>query len=171
MKLFKRTAVAVTMAASMVSMGAQAQQKIGVVNVQQIFQSIPQAATIQQAINEEFKDDIESVKRLEKDLQYYMEKQKRDTATMSQDEIAKLEEQINNIRQEYADKAQPLQQNVQRRQTEERNKLLALIQTGITKIAEAEKYDVVLNAGAVTYIDEKLDLSRKVIDEISASEN
>ena len=171
MKALKATAVAMTLAASLTSASAYAQQKIGVANVQAIFQSIPQAATIQQTIAEEFKDDLEVVNRLEKDLQYYLEKQKRDTATMSQQEIAELESKLLSLREEYAAKAQPLQQNIQRRQNEERNRILGMIQQGIDKVAQAEDYDVILNAGAVTYIDEQFNVSRQVIDAISKSAN
>lgn len=166
MKALKRSVLAMAFAASMASGSVYAQQKLAVVNVQAIFQAIPQAATLQQTIATEFKDEIEVVNRLEKDLQYYMEKQKRDTATMSQDEIAELEKQIVSLREEYATKAQPLQQNIQRRQNEERNKLLALIQQGIDTVAQAEQYDFVLNAGAVTFTKEEHNISQKVIDAI-----
>ncbi|BDX07585.1 OmpH family outer membrane protein [Planctobacterium marinum] len=169
MKALKATAVAMTLAASLTSASAYAQQKIGVANVQAIFQSLPQAATIQQTINEEFKDEIQAIKQLESDLQYLMEKQRRDTATMSQQEITELEQELNKLREDYAAKAQPLQQNIQRRQNEERNRILGLIQQGIDKVAQAEEYDVILNAGAVTYIDEQFNVSRQVVEEINKS--
>lgn len=146
---------------------AAAQQKVGVINVQGVFQSLPQAATIQQAIAEEFKDQIEEVNRMEKDMQYYLEKQKRDTATMSQAEIKELEDKILSLRDEYAAKAQPLQQNIQRRTSEERNKLLALIKQSVDKLAADGDYDVVLNSNAVVFIDEQYDLSQSVIDQVS----
>ena len=171
MKALKLTAVAMTLAASVASGSAYAQQKIGAANVQAIFQSLPQAATIQQSINAEFKDRIEEVNRMEKDLQYYMEKQKRDTATMSQQEITELEQQIKTLRDEYVAKAQPLQRDLERRSNEERNRLLGMIQQGINKVAEAENYDVILNAGAVAFIDEQYNVSQKVIEEVSKTAN
>lgn len=171
MKALKLTAVAMTLAASVASGSAYAQQKIGAANVQAIFQSLPQAAAIQQSINAEFKDRIEEVNRMEKDLQYYMEKQKRDTATMSQQEITELEQQIKTLRDEYVAKAQPLQRDLERRSNEERNRLLGMIQQGINKVAEAENYDVILNAGAVAFIDEQYNVSQKVIEEVSKTAN
>lgn len=171
MKSLKLSALALTLTASMMSMSAQAEQKIGVVNVQAIFQGLPQAATVQQTITAEFKDEIEVVNRLEKDLQYYLEKQKRDTATMSQAEITELEGKINSLREEYAAKAQPLQQNTQRRLGEERNKLLALISQGINTVAEKGNYDMVLNANAITYVKPENDISTKVLEELTKSES
>ncbi|MCC2606048.1 OmpH family outer membrane protein [Planctobacterium marinum] len=160
-----------TLAASVASGSAYAQQKIGAANVQAIFQSLPQAATIQQSINAEFKDRIEEVNRMEKDLQYYLEKQKRDTATMSQQEITELEQKITSLRDEYVGKAQPLQRELERRSNEERNRLLGMIQQGINKVAEAENYDVILNAGAIAFIDDQYNVSQKVIEEVSKNAN
>ena len=144
-----------------------AADKIGVVDVQGIFQALPQAAVIQQKITEEFKDEMEVIQRLEKDLQYYMEKHKRDTVTMSTQELKALEDKIVRMREDYAAKAQPLRQDMQRRATEERNKVLGLIKKTIDRIAAEEKYDIILNAGAVTFITDKRDLTQKVIDEVS----
>lgn len=158
------------LAAAVALMGltqAHAADKIGVVDVQGIFQALPQAAIIQQNIAAEFKDQMEEIQRLEKDLQYNMEKHKRDTATMSEAEVKALEEKIVKMRDDYAAKAQPLRQDMQRRATEERNKILALIKQSIDAIAAEEKYDLILNAGAVTYIDDSKDLSQKVIDKVS----
>lgn len=167
MKKLSKSLVAAAMAVTMFSGAAVAQQKVGVINVQGVFQSLPQAATIQQSITEEFKDQLQEVDRLEKDLQYYLEKQKRDTATMSQDEIKELEGKLIALRDEYAAKAQPLQQSIQRRTAEERNKLLALIKQSVDKLAADEQYDVVLNSNAVVFIDEKFDISQRVIDQVS----
>jgi outer membrane protein len=170
-KSLKLSAIAVTLAASMFSAGAYAQQKIGVVDAQSIFQSLPQAATIQQTINEEFKDQIADVKRLEEDLKYYTQKHQRDAAIMSEDEIKKLEESILTMRQEYAGKVQPLQQSVQQRTTEERNKILALIQQVVNRVAAAENFDLVLNSAAAAYAKPENDLSEKVVEEILKSDN
>ncbi len=167
MNKLRLTLAAATMAITAISAPVYAQQKVGVINAQAIFQALPQAATIQTTLAAEFKDRMEEVNRLEKDLQYYLEKQRRDTATMSQDEVTELENKLISLRDEYTSKAQPLQQDMQRRRNEERNKLLALIQQGVDKVAAAEEYDVVLNAGAVVYIDQAFDLSAKVVDEVS----
>mgnify|MGYP005713727957 CR=1 FL=1 len=158
------------LAAAIALMGltqAHAADKIGVVDVQGIFQSLPQAAVIQQNIATEFKDQMEEIQRLEKDLQYYLEKQKRDTATMREQEIKELNDKLLSMRDDYAAKAQPLRQDMQRRATEERNKILALVKQSIDSIAAEEKYDIILNAGAVAFIDESKDLSQKVIDKVS----
>nr|WP_109340160.1 OmpH family outer membrane protein [Saliniradius amylolyticus] len=165
----KKTAIAAMMLGTgMMSTAASAADKIGIINVQGVFQSLPQAAAIQENIRAEFKDQIEEISRLEKDIKYYLEKQQRDAATMSEAEKTELQEKLVGLRDDYQSKTKPLQQNIQRRQMEERDKLLGLIQQAINNIAEEENYDLVINANAVAYMgDEGNDLSKQVIDKVS----
>jgi outer membrane protein len=144
-----------------------AEQKIGAVNVQGVFQAMPQSAAIQQTIAAEFKDQTEEVSRLEKDIKYYLEKNQRDAATMSAKEKKELEDKIIALREEYTNKAQPLQQQIQQRLKDEQNKLLGLIKQGIDVVAAKEKYDVILNANAVAFIKEDHDISKLVLDQVS----
>jgi len=149
------------------SSAAMAEQKIGAINVQGIFQSMPQAVGIQQVIAAEFKDKTEEVSRLEKDIKYYLEKNQRDAATMSAKEKTELETKIIAMREDYTAKAQPLQEEIQARLKEEQNKLLGLIKQSIDVIAAKEKYDVILNANAVAFINEENDISKLVLDQVS----
>ena len=167
MKKFTKSLIAgALLTSAMASSAVFAEQKIGVVNVQGIFQSMPQAATIQDAIAAQFKDKTEEVSRLEKDIKYYLEKNQRDAATMSAKEKTELEGKIIALREEYTAKAQPLQQEIQNRLKEEQNKLLGLIKQGIDSVAAKEKYDVILNANSVAYINPDLDVSKLVLDQI-----
>ncbi|GGD56851.1 OmpH family outer membrane protein [Lacimicrobium alkaliphilum] len=166
-KFNKGVLAAAVLGTSMLSSAAMAAQKIGVVNVQGVFQSLPQAAVIQENIRNEFKDQIEEIGRMEKDIKYYMEKRERDAATMSDAERKELEDKLISLRDEYAGKTQPLQQQIQTRQGEERDKLLGLIKQAIDGIAEKENYDLVLNSNAVAYMAEANNLSQQVVDQVS----
>ena len=86
---------------------------------------------------------------------------------MSAQEKKELEEKILSVREQLSQKVQPLQQNIQRRQNEERNKLLALIKQAIDAVAAKEGYDIVLDAPAIVYVDESNDLSQQVFDQVS----
>ncbi|MFQ3196322.1 MAG: outer membrane protein [Paraglaciecola sp.] len=168
LKRFSKSVVAgALMSAAVISSNVMAEQKIGAVNVQGIFQSMPQAASIQQDLAAEFKDKTEEVSRLEKDIKYYLEKNQRDAATMSTKEKAELEKKINELREQYNVKAQPLQEEVQGRLKEEQNKLLGFIKQSIDVIAAKEKYDVILNANAVAFINPDHDISKKVLEQVS----
>ena len=154
MKKFTKSLIAgALLTTAMASSAVFAEQKIGAVNVQGIFQAMPQAANIQESITAEFKDKTEEVSRLEKDIKYYLEKNQRDTATMSAKQKTELEGKIIALREEYTAKAQPLQKEIQGRLKEEQNKLLGLIKQGIDSVAAKEKYDVILNASSVAFIN------------------
>ena len=168
MKKFTKSLIAgALLTTAMASSAVFAEQKIGAVNVQGIFQAMPQAANIQESIAAEFKDKTEEVSRLEKDIKYYLEKNQRDAATMSTKEKTELEGKIIALREEYTVKAQPLQKEIQARLQEEQNKLLGLIKQGIDSVAAKEKYDVILNANSVAYINPESDISKLVLDQIA----
>lgn len=167
MKTFSKTLLATALLGSAVlSTAATAAQKIGAVDVQSIFQSMPQAATIQQSITAEFKDQTATLEQLKQDLQFQMQKLQRESATMSAAEVKKLEGKILAMRKEYADKGQPLQQAIQTRLGEERNKLLSLIKQALDSVAAKEKYDLVLNANAIAFTNKKHDLTEKVLNKV-----
>lgn len=163
-KFLSRAAVAATL---LFSTAAFAQQKIAVVDIQSVLQAMPQLTSIGQKIEEEFKDQITDVQRLQKDGEFYVEKLQRDAATMSEAEKEALQQQILEVRQELQQKAQPLQQNIRSRENEERNKLLLQIKGAIDQVAETQKFDLVLNATAVPFADPSHDISEEVLAIVS----
>lgn len=167
MKKFTKNLIAgALLTTAMASSSVIAEQKIGAVNVQGVFQAMPQAASIQETIAAQFKDKTEEVSRLEKDIKYYLEKNQRDAATMSPKEKTELEGKIIALREEYTAKAQPLQQEIQKRLQEEQNKLLGLIKQGIDAVASKEKYDVILNSNSVAFINPDNDISKLVLEQV-----
>ena len=167
MKKFTKSLIAgALLTSAMASSAVFAEQKIGAVNVQGIFQALPQAASIQEALAAEFKDKTEEVSRLEKDIRYYLEKEQRDAATMSAKEKTELEGKILALRKEYSGKAEPLEQEFKKRLQEEQNKLIVLIRKGIATVVAKEKYDVILNVNAVAFINPDNDISKLVLDQV-----
>lgn len=167
MKKFTKNLIAgALLTTTMASTSVFAEQKIGAVNVQGVFQAMPQAADIQETIAAQFKDKTEEVSRLEKDIKYYLEKNQRDAATMSEKEKTELEGKIIALREEYTAKAQPLQKEIQARLQEEQNKLLGLIKQGIDAVASKGKYDVILNSNSVAFINPDNDISQLVLEQV-----
>jgi outer membrane protein len=166
-QLVKHIVAGAMLGSALVSTSVMAEQKLAVVDVQGVFQAMPQAAEIQNAIQMEFKDQLEEVNQLQRDGQFFAERLQRDAATMSEAEKKDLEQKILNVREQLTTKGQPLQQNIQRRSNEERNKLLGLIKQAIDAVAAKEGYDVVLNAGAVAFAKEEHDLSEQVLQQVS----
>ena len=77
-QLVKHIVAGAMLGSALVSTSVMAEQKIAVVDVQGIFQAMPQAAEIQNAIQAEFKDQLEEVNQLQRDGQFYAERLQRD---------------------------------------------------------------------------------------------
>ncbi len=160
---------AVFVVATMLFAGAsQAKEvKIGFVDVSAVAASLPQSQQVQETIKAEFAAKIAEVNKLETDINFNIEKLRRDGPTMSEKQQKDLTETVNKQRQQYEALARPLDEQIRQRQTEERNRILGMIKAAIDAVAEREKFDIVLNANSAVYAKPEYDLSEKVIQQAS----
>jgi outer membrane protein len=145
------------------SVAASAAQKIGYVNTARVFQSLPQREVVLQKMKQEFKDKAAELESIKKDAQSKIEKLKRDKALLSSDEVEKLRIEIGQLDSKYKIKAQALEQASSKREAEEKGKLLKVIHDAVTKIAQKEGYDIVIDTQIMQYGKPEFDLSDKVI--------
>ncbi|OHT24405.1 molecular chaperone [Providencia stuartii] len=136
--------------------------KIAVVNVGEIFQNMPAREAVAKQLENEFKSRATELQNLEKDLQSRVEKLRRDGATMKQSDREKQEKELMTKRDQFAEKAQKFEEDNRRRQMEERNKILSRIQDSIKSVAAKEGYDVVIDANAVAYAKDSIDITSQV---------
>jgi outer membrane protein len=144
-----------------------ADQKIAVVNFQEVMSKIPQTASIMQSLESEFKDDKAVLMQLEKDMKYYQEKQKRDGSLMSAKEKEDLQAQIATLYQDYQAKGKVFQQATGARKNEETNKIIALVRQAIDNIAAKGKYDLVLEQQAVVFSKPETSITDKVVEQVT----
>lgn len=144
-----------------------ADQKVGVVDVQGIVRSLPQFAEIAQVVTSEFKDQIQEVNTQSEEYNFLIQKLQRESATMSAESKKTLEDQIIALQKVLQEKTAPLQQNMQRREQEEQRKLLGLVMQAVEKIAADGKYDIVLNRSTTPFVKPELDLSQKVLEQVT----
>ncbi|NQZ87773.1 MAG: OmpH family outer membrane protein [Colwellia sp.] len=144
-----------------------ADQKIAVVNFQEVMGKIPQTATVMQNLETEFKDDKAVLAQLEKDIKYYQEKKKRDGSLMSAKEKEDLDVQITTLYQDYQTKGKAFQQATSLRKNEETNKIVALVRQAIDSIAAKGKYDIVLEQQAVVFAKPDAIITDKVVEQVS----
>ena len=158
-KLIKSTAAAVAVSTALFAGAAQAQQKIGVVDMMEVFQQLPQREQISEQLQNEFQDRFEEMRR---------QKQERDASIMSASEKTQLERDLEETISQAQLKSKALQEDTRRRQNEERNKLLGKVQDAITAVAEDKDYDMVLESNAVTYMKADNDLSGAVVEKMTS---
>jgi outer membrane protein len=167
-KLFKSIALATVASGALLSSAAMAaDQKIAVVNFQEVMAKIPQTAAIMQQLEAEFKDERAVVAQLEKDIQYYQEKKKRDGALMNAKEKEELDKKVAELFGQYQEKGKALQQKAQGRQNEEQNKIIVLVRQAIDSIAAKDKFDLILQQQAVAFAKPDANITAKVVEQVS----
>jgi len=144
-----------------------ADQKIGVVNFQEVMSKIPQTAALMQSLEAEFKDEKAAITQLEKDIKYYQEKLKRDGALMAAKEKDELNAKVKSLFQEYQTKGKALQDKASQRQNQETNKIIALVRQAVDNIAAKEDYDLVLSQQAVVYAKPDASITDIVVEHVS----
>ncbi|TVL46739.1 molecular chaperone [Shewanella algae] len=147
-------------------LAAQA-EKLAVVDMGAVFEQLPQREQISNALKTEFGDRMAEVQKLQEDLRGLLEKQQRDAALMSEAQKTELVRKMESLKADYQLKGKALDEDLRRRQGEEQNKLLVKVQKAINTIAEKEKYDMVLQRGAVVYVKPAADISSKVVEVLS----
>ncbi|NKI73206.1 molecular chaperone Skp [Dickeya sp. CFBP 2040] len=149
-----------------VSAGAQAADKIAIVNVSSIFQQLPQREAVSKQLENEFKGRASELQSMERALQEKMQKLQRDGSTMKASERSKMESDVMAQREQFSSKAQAFDQDNRRRQMEERNKILSRIQDAVKAVASKQGYDVVIDANAVAYADNAKDITADVLKQV-----
>jgi len=152
--------------AALAASAAQAADKIAVVNVSNIFQQLPQRATVAKQLENEFKGRATDLQAQERAIQAQMQNLQRNGSTMKASERSSLEKDIMAKRQSFENKAQAFEQDNRRRQMEERNKILSSIQTAVKKVADDEGYDVVLDTNSVAYAANSKDITSDVLKQV-----
>ena len=149
------------------SAAAQAEIKIGVVDVPLVLSKLPQKDEVGEKLKKEFADRVQKVEKMRSELQALESKLQKDGALMSETEQSEQLRKLKSLQAQYQIEGQSLDEDSRRRQAEERNTLLQKVKTAIDAVAAREGFDVVLQGGGVVYAKPNMDLSEKVIAEIT----
>lgn len=144
----------------------QASDKIAVVNISSIFQQLPARNIVAKQLENEFKNRASQLQSMEYALQIKMQHLQRDSASMKASDRSNLEKEVMSQREQFSQKAQSFEQDNRRRQIEERNKILSMIQDAVKFVATKEAYDVVIDANAAAYISSSKDITADVLKQV-----
>ncbi|MGP1924759.1 MAG: OmpH family outer membrane protein [Arsenophonus sp. NEOnobi-MAG3] len=122
-------------------------EKVVVINVGEIFQNIVTSKAVSKQLEKEFKGRVDELENMERDLQAQGENLQKSAAKPNEKDLQAFEAK----RTDFLKKAQQFEQDNQRRQQEERNKILQIIKIATKALAEKERYDVVVDINAVLY--------------------
>lgn len=166
MKRLCRILIALTMSIGFFNVYADG-LNIAVVDLQKIMQTSNQMKSIQQKLEKDFKPRRDKLVAMEDGLKQDMEKFKRDSSVLSDSQKKELEKKILATQQTFEREGQQYQQELSAAHNEAMEDLYSKIRKAISKVAETEKYDMVLQKDAAPFSAEKLDITSKVMKEIS----
>jgi outer membrane protein len=157
----------VTIAASALPLGAaQAQAKIGVVNVARLLQEAPQAQAAQQALENEFAARKRDLQNTERDLKAREDKLQKDGATMAEAERRNQEKALRDGQRDFARKQNEFMEDLNVRRNEALGQLQRAILAEVQTYAKSAGLDVVISE--VLYASPSIDVTSQVLAALQA---
>lgn len=137
--------------------------KIGVVNTEKILRESLPAIQAQKKIDQEFVPRDEDIKKMAVQAKTLQDKLEKDSIAMEETERRNLERNLANLSREYQRAQRQMREDLNVRQNEEYSVILERTNRAISKIAETEKYDLILQLQDSVYRSQRIDITDKVI--------
>jgi outer membrane protein len=144
-----------------------AEYKVGFVNTERLFREAAPAKRAQQKLEKEFATRDTEIQKLTKqvrDLQNALEK---DSATMSEVDRRNKERDLANLSRDLQRGQREFREDLNLRRNEELASVQERANKVIQQIAEAEKFDLILQ-DPVVYASQRIDITEKVIKALEA---
>lgn len=161
----KLTFISVVLAGLFAAQVHASELKVGVVNTQRIFQSAPAAIKAAKKLEQEFAKRGQDLQTLERKLQAMQEQMEKNALTMSEADRRAKERELAELSREYQRKQRELREDFNLRQNDENAALIEKANRAIRQIAEAEKFDLILQEAV--YVNPRIDITDKVIRALS----
>lgn len=149
---------------------AQAETKIGFVNIAQILKEAPQADAARKKLETEFAPRDEKIVAMQKKLKQLEEDLVKNADIMSDEIRKKKERQIVLEKREIKRTREEFNEDLNIRRNDELNKLQKLVYDTIVSLAKDENYDLVVGDNVIFAAD-TVDLSKKVLERLNAQYN
>ena len=151
----------------LVSLAAHAEElRIGFINTDRIFKESSTAKVAQTKLEQEFSKREKELVELGNALKSNSEKLERDSPTLSDSQRTTRQRQLSDQDREFQRKRREFQEDLNARKNEELQQVLEKANKVVKQIAEAEKYDLILQEAV--YISPKHDITDKVIKVINS---
>jgi outer membrane protein len=154
-----KTLVPVLMA--LVALPALAEFKLGFVNGQRVVNESPQAQRAKKKIDDEFKKRDLELQQMSKRLQSMQESIEKNGVTMAESERRNREREFGELNRDFQRKQREFREDLNLRQNEEMAAIFERANKVIKQIAEAEKYDLIVQEAV--YFSPRIDITDKVI--------
>lgn len=168
MKSFSRhISLALLLGTLAIAAPAHAQEfKAGFVNTDRIFREANTAKAAQAKLEQEFARREKELVDLGNTLKTSSEKFEREAPTMAESQRTTRQRQLVDQDRDFQRKRREFQEDLTARKNEELSQVLERANKVVKQVAEAEKYDVILQEAV--YINPKHDITDKVIKALNA---
>ena len=152
----------------LLAFAAQAQDfRVGFVNTDRIFREANTAKAAQAKLEQEFSRREKELNDIGTNLKTLSDKFEREAPTLAEAQRAQRQKQLVDQDREFQRKRREFQEDLNARKNEELQQVLERANKVVKQVAEAEKYDVVLQEAV--YINPKHDITDKVIKALNAA--
>ena len=141
--------------------------KVGFVNTQRIFRDAPAAQKAAKKLEGEFAKRDQDLQRMTKQLQTLQENLEKNSLTMSETERRTTAKEFGELSREFQRRQREFREDLNLRQNEENAAVIEKANKAIKQIAEAEKFDLILQD--VVWVSPRLDITERVIKALSDS--
>lgn len=161
----KTLKILISLAAALAVSPVLAEFKLGFVNGQRVVNESPQAKKAKQKIEKEFEKRDQELQKLSKQLQSMQEGMEKNAVTMADSERRNREREFNDLNRDFQRKQRDFREELNLRQNEEMAAIFERANKIIRQIAEAEKYDLIVQEAV--YFSPRIDITDKVIKALS----
>jgi outer membrane protein len=168
MKYLSRQCLVFLFGALVLALQVHAQEfRVGFVNTDRIFREANTAKAAQAKLEQEFSRREKELAEQGNALKSLSDRFEREAPTLSETQRAQRQKQLLDQDRDFQRKRREFQEDLNARKNEELQQVLERANRVVKQVAEAEKYDVVLQEAV--YINPKHDITDKVIKALNAA--
>jgi outer membrane protein len=156
-----------TLLALATASGAQTTTKIGFVSLDRILRDAAPAVRAQKKIEAEFSKRDKELQRTAEQLKQMQQDMERNSVTMSDSERQRREREFAEATRDFQRRQREFREDLNQRRNEELASVLERANRAVRKIAEDEKYDIILQEAV--YANPRIDITDKVIKSLDES--
>ena len=145
------------------TLNANADIKMGVLDLQAVLQQSPQVKTADAKFKSEFGPREQKLKAQADSLQKEIDTLNRNAAVMSTAEQAKAKDKIGKDQDNFQQAQQQFQQDVQTAQGKAMQQILTQIKNVVSTLAEQKGFDIVVQKSSVVYSKDEYDITTQVV--------
>ncbi len=158
--------IGLVLAASAIGTSAQ-ESKIGYVNTQRITTESSPAKVAQTKLEQEFSKRQKDLTDSQASLKSFSEKFERDAPTMTESQRVAKQKEFAELNRDFQRKQREFQEDLNGRRNEELQQVLDKANKAVKQVADADKYDLVIQEAV--YTNGKHDITEKVLKILNAT--